>query len=160
MNPKLVADRLGHSTVSITLNVYSDSIPEVEAVEAAEDIAAAAQLSAEVYILQWDGGARELLYGVSVYARRPGADTDVLIRFSASPCFLEVSVGVLRAAGFPVVPTGADPGHFDVQLLPGHPEDDPADESLVAGAASRLVARAGDLHHNPFYADVEPEGIR
>jgi integrase len=35
MNPKLVADRLGHSTVSITLNVYSDSIPEVEAAEAA-----------------------------------------------------------------------------------------------------------------------------
>jgi integrase len=35
MNPKLVADRLGHSTVSITLNVYSDSIPEVEASEAA-----------------------------------------------------------------------------------------------------------------------------
>ena len=37
MNPKLVADRLGRSTVSITLNVYSDSIPEVEAAEAARE---------------------------------------------------------------------------------------------------------------------------
>lgn len=40
MNPKLVADRLGHSTVSITLNVYSDSIPEVEAAEAARVVGA------------------------------------------------------------------------------------------------------------------------
>ncbi|MCA1843102.1 MAG: tyrosine-type recombinase/integrase, partial [Actinobacteria bacterium] len=40
MNPKLVADRLGHSTVSITLNVYSDSIPEVEAAEATRVVGA------------------------------------------------------------------------------------------------------------------------
>lgn len=40
MNPKLVADRLSHSTVSITLNVYSDSIPEVEAAEAARVVGA------------------------------------------------------------------------------------------------------------------------
>ena len=35
-----MADRLGHSTVSITLNVYSDSIPEVEAAEAARVVGA------------------------------------------------------------------------------------------------------------------------
>jgi integrase len=45
MNPKLVADRLGHSTVSITLNVYSDSIPEVEAAEAARVVSAILQAS-------------------------------------------------------------------------------------------------------------------
>lgn len=45
MNPKLVADRLGHSTVSITLNVYSDSIPEVEASEAARVVCAILQAS-------------------------------------------------------------------------------------------------------------------
>jgi hypothetical protein len=45
MNPKLVADRLGHSTVSITLNVYSDSIPEVEAAEAARVVGVILQAS-------------------------------------------------------------------------------------------------------------------
>jgi integrase len=48
MNPKLVADRLGHSTVSITLNVYSDSIPEVEAAEAARVVGAILHASAPV----------------------------------------------------------------------------------------------------------------
>jgi hypothetical protein len=46
MNPKLVADRLGHSTVSVTLNVYSDSIPEVEAAEAARVVGAILQAPA------------------------------------------------------------------------------------------------------------------
>jgi hypothetical protein len=87
---------------------------------------------------------RELFYGVSVYARRPVADPDVLMRFSASLCYLEVSVGLLRATGFPVLATGADRDHFDVQLLPDHLEDDPAGDALVVQAASRLVARAGD----------------
>jgi hypothetical protein len=128
--------------------------------EAAADIANAARLSAEVYVLEHDAGSRELLYGVSVYARRPGVEPDVLARFSASPCFLQATVGLLTAAGFPVVPTGTDPDHFDIQLVPDRREDDPADDAGVAGAAARLVSKAGDLHANPFYAgDTQsPEG--
>jgi hypothetical protein len=120
--------------------------------EAGDDIANAARLSAEVYVLERDDKSRELLYGVSVYARRPGAEPDVLVRFSASPCFLQVTVGLLTAAGFPVVPTGADPDHFDVQLVPDRLEGHPADDASVMRAAARLVSRAGDLHANPFYA--------
>lgn len=120
--------------------------------ETVEDIVMAAELSAEAYVVARRGESRELLYGVSVYARRPEAEVDVLIRFAASPSYLEVSVGLLTAAGFPVLPTGTDPDHFDVQLVPGHVEGDPAEEALVVTAASRLVARAGDLRPNPFYA--------
>ena len=60
MNPKLVADRLGHSTVSITLNVYSDSIPEVEASEAARVVGVILQAkpSVEADIEAGAGGDR------------------------------------------------------------------------------------------------------
>lgn len=120
--------------------------------ETVEDMVTAAEFSAEAYVVVRHDGARELLYGISVYARRPDADSDVLRRFSASPSYFEVSVGLLRAAGFPVLPTGADRDHHDVQLVPGSLEEDPADRALVTLAASRLVARAGDLQPNPFYA--------
>lgn len=120
--------------------------------EVVEDIATAAMLSAEAYVVERDDGSRELLYGVSVYARRQDADPDVLARFSASPCFLEASVGLLRTAGFPVLPTGTDPDHFDVQLLSDYSEEDPADNERVWQAASKLAARAGDLWPNPLYA--------
>src|SRR5881396_1729345 len=63
--------------------------------ETIEDMVTAAEFSAETYVVERDDGSRELLYGVSVYARRPEAEADVLIRFSASPCYLEVSVGLL-----------------------------------------------------------------
>jgi integrase len=56
MNPKLVADRLGHSTVSITLNVYSDSIPEVEAAEAARVVGAILHASPPVDGLEAEAG--------------------------------------------------------------------------------------------------------
>ena len=129
--------------------------------ETADDIANAARLSAEVYVLERDDGSRELLYGVSVYARRAAAEPDVLVRFSASPCFLQVTVGLLTAAGFPVVPTGAARDHFDVQLVPDRLEGDPAEDAVVVRAAARLVSRAGDLQPNPFYAgegEHTPEG--
>lgn len=120
--------------------------------EAVEDMVTAAEFSAETYVVERADASRELLYGVSVYARRPEAEGDVLSRFIASPGYFEVSVGLLTATGFPVLPTGTDPDHYDVQLVPGRLEPDPADSALVAWAVSRLVARAGDLHPNPFYA--------
>jgi hypothetical protein len=128
---------------------------------AADDIAEAARVSAEVYVIQHEDGFRELLYGVSVYARRPGADPDVLQWFSQAPTYLEAPVGRLRAAGFPVLPTGSHADHFDVQLAAGHGEEDPATEEAITAAAWRLVAAAGDLQANPFYAgtgDASPEG--
>jgi hypothetical protein len=56
MNPKLVADRLGHSTVSITLNVYSDSIPEVEAAEAARVVGAILHAAPSVDSVEAEAG--------------------------------------------------------------------------------------------------------
>jgi hypothetical protein len=45
--------------------------------QAADDIAEAARVSAEVYVILHENGFRELLFGVSVYARRPGVEPDV-----------------------------------------------------------------------------------
>lgn len=115
-------------------------------------MAEAALLSAEVYVVEREDGFREVLYGVSVYARRPGADPDVLERFRTTPAYLAVPVGRLRATGFPVLPTGTHPDHFDVQLASGHGEDDPATKEVIAAAARRLVETAGDPRPNPFYA--------
>ena len=127
---------------------------------AAQDIAEAARLSSEVYVVEHESAFREVLYGVSVYARRPGADPDVLQRFSAAPAYLAVPVGRLRAAGFPVLPTGTHPDHFDVQLMAGQGEGDPVTDEAIVAAAWRLVDVAGDLKANPFYAgagDESPE---
>jgi hypothetical protein len=127
---------------------------------AAEDIAEAARLSSEVYVVEHEDGFREVLYGVSVYARRPGADPDVLQRFKAAPAYLAAPVGRLRAAGFPVLPTGTQPDQFDVQLVPGRGERDLVTDEAITAAARRLVNAAGDLHPNPFYAgagDESPE---
>jgi homogentisate 1,2-dioxygenase len=129
-------------------------------VGAAEDIAEAARLSGEVYVVERGDGFREVLYGVSVHARRPGADPDVLQRFTAAPAYLAAPVGRLRAAGFPVLPTGAHPDHFDVQLVAGQGEADPVTDEAIMAAAWRLVGAAGDLQPNPFYAgagDESPE---
>lgn len=131
--------------------------------EAADDIAGAARASAEVYVVQHEDGFRELLYGVSVYARRPGAEPDVLQRFGQAPAYLAAPVGRLRAAGFPVLPTGSHADHFDVQVAAGHGEEEPATDEAITAAAWRLVAAAGDLQANPFYAgggDASPEDTR
>ncbi len=97
---------------------------------------------------------------MSVYARRPGTDPDVLQRFSAAPAYLAAPVGSLRAAGFPVLPTGTHPDHFDVQLVAGQGEGDPVTDRAILAAAWRLVDVAGALQANPFYAgagDESPE---
>ena len=130
---------------------------------AAEDVAEAARLSSEVYVVEHESAFREVLYGVSVYARRSGADHDVLQRFSAAPAYLEAPVGRLRAAGFRVLPTGTHPDHFDVQLVAGRGEGDPVTEEAILAAAWRLVDAAGELQPNPFYAgagDESPEDSR
>ena len=93
-------------------------------VAAAEEMAAAAVLSAEAYVIERDDGSRELLYGVSVYARRPGADPDVLERFSATPAYLAAAVGRLRAAGFPLLPTGTHPEPLQRGQVAGAREED------------------------------------
>jgi hypothetical protein len=127
---------------------------------AAEDVAEAARVSGEVYVVEHEDGFREVLYGVSVYARRPGADPDVLQRFKTAPAYLAAPVGRLRAAGFPVLPTGTHPDHFDVQLVAGQGEGDPVTDETIVAAAWRLVDLAGDLQANPFYAgagDESPE---
>ncbi|MGH9000413.1 MAG: hypothetical protein ACRDY7_13620 [Acidimicrobiia bacterium] len=51
-----------------------------------------------------------------------------------------------------MLPTGADPDHYDIQLVSARLEGNPADAALIARAASHLVARADDLQVNPFYA--------
>jgi hypothetical protein len=128
-------------------------------VGAAEDIAEAARLSGEVYVVERGDGFREVLYGVSVYARRPGADPDVLQRFSAAPAYLATPVGLLRASGFPVLPTGTHPDHFDVQLVPGHGETDAVTDEAIMASAWLLVDAAGDLQPNPFYAGAGDESL-
>lgn len=127
---------------------------------AAEDIAEAARLSSEVYVVEHESAFREVLYGVSVYAGRSGADPDVLQRFGAAPAYLAAPVGRLRAAGFPVLSTGTHPDHFDFQLMAGQREGDPVTDEAIVAAAWRLVDVAGDLQANPFYVgagDESPE---
>lgn len=61
-------------------------------------------------------------------------------------------MGTLRVAGFPVLPTGANPDHYDVQLLPGRLEgSSPADIEL-GRAAGLLLDSADDSQPNPAYA--------
>ncbi len=95
-----------------------------------------------------------MLYGVSVFARRPGVRPDeVLDRFPQAPSYLEVSVGVLRGADLEALPTGENPDHFDIQLVRGVTEDDePVASFDLVSAARRLLAAAGELHPNPSYA--------
>ncbi len=122
--------------------------------EAVRSIAEDAGLSGEVYVIELLGGSREVLYSVSVFARRPGVTTsEVLGRFPHAPCYLETSAGRLRAAGFPVYPTGANADHYDVQLVSGTRENDrPPTLNDLLQAARRLVASAGDLLSRPSYA--------
>ena len=120
---------------------------------AVEEMVDRAQLSASVYVFE-QSGKWHLLYGVSVFAHRPGRDaTDVLRRFPRAPMFVEAPVGAVRAAGFEVVPTGTDGDHFDVQLIAGVAEPDaPPSEAEVRAAATRLLDAAGEWRPNPSYA--------
>ncbi len=123
------------------------------------DVVDAALQSARTYVVEVSG-AREVLFGVSVFALRDTSLLTVLSRFAMAPGFVRAAIGTLRVAGFEVVPTGTDPDHFDVQLLPGRRETDDAGSEivqLVADAARRLIDVAGPIEHNPAYAGAEEE---
>jgi len=124
--------------------------------EALVNITAAALQSAAVYVVE-EGGARHVLFGVSVFAVPTGATpVDVLIRFDAAPAYAQATVGALRTAGLGVIPTGGNLDHFDVQLLDGVREDDMRGSAEVRMAAARLLAVAGQLRPNPAYAGRAP----
>lgn len=83
-----------------------------------------------------------------------GADVgELLRRFAASPFYLEATVRQVRAAGLDVLPTGANPDHFDVLLVDGRSPDQPLlPRAEVELAARQLVAACGEPHPNPSYA--------
>ena len=119
-----------------------------------------ARYSGESYALEGSGGDREVLFGVSVFAVEGDTTVaEVLERFSASPRYLAVTVGQLRSAGYPVVPTGTVSNHFDVQLVSGISADVPArfvEDGELAAEAATVVALAGPLRPNPAYTGGEP----
>ncbi len=121
--------------------------------DAVDDIAEDAELSARNYTVETADGRREILHGVSVFARGPGVDVAVILdRFIGAPAYLEVAVGVVRAAGFEVYATGANPDHFDIQLIPRPGDDMIASRDELRDAATRLLAVRGPLYPNPAYA--------
>lgn len=122
--------------------------------EAVVDMAEAALDSADTYEVERVDGLRVLLYGVSVFARNPAADEgELLRRFASSPYYLEAAVGQVRAAGFEVLPTGANRSHFDVLLIDGQPSSQPLlSLGEVQAAARRLVEVCGDIRPNRSYA--------
>lgn len=113
-----------------------------------------AELSSYQFVVEAVPGARELLYGVSVLARPPGVDVSAVIdRFSGAPAYIEATVGALRAAGFAVLPTGANLDHFDIQLVDGIREQDaPSGTEILRHAAARVLAAGGPLRPNPAYS--------
>ncbi len=121
--------------------------------EAVLDISEDALDSADIYEVERPGG-RVALYGVSVFARPPGAGAgDLLRRFASSPFYLEATVSQLRTAGFEVLPTGTNPDHFDVLLVDGRSPTAPLIARVeVELAARRLVEACGEMHPNPSYA--------
>jgi len=123
-------------------------------VEAAiDDIADAALRSAGVYVIE-DGAERHLLFGVSVFALPAGGTpVDVLVRFDTAPTYIASTIGALREAGLRVIPTGANPDHYDVQLLDQVGENEDRVFAEVKMAATRMLAAAGPLRPNPAYAD-------
>ena len=81
------------------------------------------------------------------------APEDLLRRFAGSPSYLEATVREVRSSGFDVVPTGANPDHFDLLLIDGRSPDQPLlSLAEVELAARRLVEVCGELHPNPSYA--------
>lgn len=121
--------------------------------------------SGATYVVARPGGSREVLYGISVFAKREGVEVgDVLRLFPRSRSFFRVSVGAIRTAGFEVLPTGSNPDHYDVQLLPGRIEgvDPDGGREELRGAVLRLLLAAGELHPNPAYAGggQDPENQR
>lgn len=123
--------------------------------ECIADIAADALRSGRLYAVPGAAGRREVLFGISVFARRVGvAPVEVLARFDAAPAYVEASVGTLRSAGFEVLPTGVNPDHYDVQLVGGQGEEDLEPLAAIRAAAERVVLAAGDLRPNPAYSGI------
>lgn len=113
-----------------------------------------AELSARQYVVEAATGAREVLHGISVFARRPGVEVEAVVdRFPGAPAYFEVAIGALRAAGFEIYPTGTNEDHFDIQLISGvHPHDPSVSSGNVQEAAGRVLAVGGPLQPNPAYA--------
>ena len=114
--------------------------------------------SALTYLVVIEGRA-EILHGVSVFAHRDGVDARVVLhRFAFAPMYCAALVGVLRRAGFAVLPTGANVDHFDVQLVSGRSDEQgPVDQFTLASAAQLMIEAAGEFLPNPAYAYNEEE---
>lgn len=82
-----------------------------------------------------------------------------MVRFQSSPAIFEVRAGDMRQAGFELWATGANPDHYDVQLVPGRAEglDPEATDEEIRAAAAQLVWVAGGLRPNPDYAGEQPD---
>lgn len=126
---------------------------------AADEIVEDAVLSARQYVIEATPGIREVLYGISVFARRPGVDIGVVVeRFTGAAAYFEVAVGALRAVGFEIHPTGTNPDHYDIQLISGMHERDPEVPGNDVRRAATGVLGAGDpLQPNPAYIDETGE---
>ena len=121
-------------------------------------IAEDAEESARVYVVA-EGDTTVILHGVSVFAHRQGVEiADVLRRFPFAPFYAATTVGRLRAAGFPVLPTGGNLDHSDAQLVPSRTvEEGSAGADNLAEAAARMLDAAGELQPNPAYAGALEE---
>jgi hypothetical protein len=124
---------------------------------AVAQIAHDALVSAETYVVPTAAGAQNALYGISVWARRAGTDmTKLLRRFRFAPVYVEISAATLRRQAFEILAAGADPDHYEVQLLPGRLMGSSlASVQELADAARRLLDAAGRSIVNPAYAGGE-----
>lgn len=118
------------------------------------DIAETALDSADTYVVERPDGQQVPLYGVSVFGRSQGvAPADLLRRFAGSPFYLEASVREIRASGFTVLATGANPDHFDVLLVSDRGPTEPLlSLAEIEVAARRLLGVCGEMRVNPSYA--------
>ena len=77
--------------------------------ECIADLVADAVRSGRVYAVAGSSGRRQVLFGVSVFARRPGvAPIEVLARFDAAPAYLEGRSGPNTPGEVPVRPSELD----------------------------------------------------
>ncbi|HUP75646.1 MAG TPA: hypothetical protein VM282_21590 [Acidimicrobiales bacterium] len=105
------------------------------------------------YVIVRADGTREVLYGLSVFAQRSDRTVaDTLRTFTWAPHFLRFTAGEIRAGGFELFATGANPDHYDIAVLPGRSEHDPTPTPAeLLEAVDHLLAIAGQLHPNPAY---------
>jgi hypothetical protein len=122
------------------------------ATETLADMVLDARFTAAVYDIE-RGGDREALFGISVFAQRVGRRVDdVLERFPSAPTYLVTTVGVVRRLGFVVLASGANPDHYDVQLVDGvdGASVETVTDDMIAATARRLLD-AADSRPNPAY---------